>query len=152
MKMKKLLVLFLTVFFLISASGTVFAEADSVILINGVEAPIAPEMGSVKNVSDRTFVPVRFVLEYFGFSVTWDSFDKVVMGRTNEGGMFLMQVGNPVLTVLPKGGTLTEIKMDVSPFLDADEGRTYIPVRFIAQAIGYKVGYDELTGTVMLDR
>lgn len=150
--MKKILTLVLVLICVLSALSPAYAAPDSVILINGAEAVISPEMGSVKNISDRTFVPVRFVLEYFGFSVTWDDREQLVMGRSVTGDMFLMQVSNPVLSVKHSDGSFENIEMDVSPVLSVEEGRTYIPVRFLAQAIGYKVGYDEATGTVMLDK
>ena len=150
--MKKILALVFvfTCFFLVT--NIAFAGTDSVILINGTEAQITPEMGSVKNIQSRTFVPVRFVLEYFGFNVTWDDFSQVVMGRNVQGDVFLMQVSNPVLSVKHSDGKFETIRMDVSPILFNEEARTYIPVRFLAQAIGYKVGYDEITGTVKLDK
>lgn len=150
--MKKILSFVLVIICFMSVIKPCFAAPDSVILINGVEAPIEPSMGSVKNISARTFVPVRFVLEYFGFNVTWEDTDQIVMGRNSQGDMFLMQVSNPVLSVKHADGGFETIKMDVSPILFPEEGRTYIPVRFLAQAIGYKVGYDEATGTVMLDK
>ena len=150
--MKKFLALVLVISLSLCFSISAFASADSVILINGVLAPIDPSMGSVKNISDRTFVPVRFVLEYFNFDVTWDGADQVVMGKNAEGDVFVMQVSNPVLSVRHSDGSFESILMDVSPLLFSDEGRTYIPVRFLAQAIGYKVSYEELTGTVMLDK
>ena len=150
--MKKILSFVLVILCFMSVIKPCFAAPDSVILINGVEAPIEPSMGSVKNISARTFVPVRFVLEYFGFNVTGEDTDQIVMGRNSQGDMFLMQVSNPVLSVKHADGGFETIKMDVSPILFAEEGRTYIPVRFLAQAIGYKVGYDEATGTVMLDK
>ena len=129
-----------------------FADSGSEIMINGVKAPIASEMGSVKNISGRTFVPVRFVLEYFGFDVTWDGTEKVVLGRNKAGDVFLMQVENTMLVLKTKDDVFSVIEMDVSPVLVAEEGRTYIPVRFLAQAIGYNVSYDEATGTVKLDK
>ena len=150
--MKKILALVLVIICFLSFPSPSYAASDSIILINGIEAPIAPGMGTVKNIYSRTFVPVRFVLEYFGFNVTWDDKDQVVMGRNNEGDMFLMQVSNPVLAVKHHDGGYENIQMDVTPILLSEDARTYIPVRFLAQAIGYKVGYDEITGTVMLDK
>lgn len=145
--MKKFILCLLLVF-----SFTLVAEASSAILINGQEAAISPEMGSVKNISSRTFVPVRFVLEYLNFYVTWDDTEKVVMGRSSDGSVFVMQVGNDTFSYKNADGNFEIIKMDVAPMLFSDEMRTYIPIRFLAQAIGYKVGYDELTGIVTLDK
>ena len=42
--------------------------------------------------------------------------------------------------------------MDTAAFIDEEEGRTYVPVRFLAEAMGYTVGWDEATQTVSLDK
>jgi hypothetical protein len=44
--------------------------------------------------------------------------------------------------------------MDVAPFIDFQSGRTYVPVRYLAQALGVApqdVNWDAATGTVMLN-
>lgn len=147
--MKRILILCVLIIFCLSVSCY---ASSSTILINGQEAIISPEMGSVKNISDRTFVPVRFVLEYLNFRVTWDDTEKVVMGRNSLGSVFIMQVDNNVFSYKDEKGDFEVIEMDVAPILFSDEQRTYIPIRFLAQAIGYKVGYDELSATVTLDK
>ena len=133
-------------------SSNVYAEGPSQIIINSVVAEIPADMGSIKEFSGRTFVPVRFLLEYFNYSVSWDEEDRIVFGRNLLGDVFVMQVGSPFLTVREDGKKSENITMDVEPVLIAEEGRTYVPIRFLAQAIGYTVGYDDATGTVMLDR
>lgn len=149
--MKKAIMLFIVACLVVS-SLTAFAESSS-ILINGVEAKIGEGMGSVVEKSDRTFVPVRFVLEYFGYEVTWDGERQTVLGRNNQGRVFVMQVGSPLLFFLNEDGTdQKSYKMDVEPFLNYEEGRTYIPLRFLAEGLEYKVGYDEATRTVTLDK
>ncbi len=135
-----------------SFSFECFSVGPSSILINGEFAEIPDDMGSIKAFSDRTFVPVRFVLEYFAYDVSWDDEDDVVFGRSRNGDVFVMQVGSPVLLFREKNMQSKKITMDVTPLLIAEEGRTYVPIRFLAEAIGYKVGYDNLTGTVMLDK
>jgi len=47
---------------------------------------------------------------------------------------------------------LKEIKMDTVPILNKQEGRTYVPIRFIAEAMEYQVGWDEVTETVTLTK
>lgn len=132
-------------------SAAVFAD-NSAIIINGEAAVIAEGMGSVVTHADRTFVPIRFALEYFGYSVTWNDEDKLVLGRNEAGDVFVMQVGSNLLFFKGADGTDETIKMDVEPFLNEEEGRTYIPLRFLAEAIKYEVGYDEATNTVTLTK
>lgn len=128
------------------------AESPNRILINGTLADIPKDMGSLKVYADRTFVPVRFVLEYFKYDVSWDEQDKIVFGRNEAGNVFVMQVGSPYLTAREGDKKPENILMDVEPFIVPEEGRTYVPIRFLAQAIGYKVGYDDFTGTVTLEK
>ena len=149
--MKKWLSLLISVLLICIPVG-VMAEGPNKILINGNLAEIPENMGSIKAYSDRTFVPVRFVLEYFDYSVNWDDKEKLVLGRNEAGNVFVMQIGSPLLVVKYKNEQPKNIVMDVEPILSYEEGRTYIPIRFLAQALGYNVGYYDLTGTVMLDK
>ena len=149
--MKKFVAVLMLVVMLAS-SISVFADG-STILINGVEAKIAEGMGSVVEQSDRTFVPVRFVLEYLGFEVLWDEEKQTVLGVNQAGRVFVMQIGSPLLIFANSDGTNQKsYRMDVVPFLNYEEGRTYIPLRFLAEGLEYKVDYDEATRTVTLDK
>lgn len=148
--MKKIIAA-LTAVFMIAAQTAVFA-GNAEIIIDGKKAEISEEMGSVVLKDDRTFVPVRFVLENFGYDVSWSSEDKLVLGRNKAGDVFVMQVGSPLLIFKGADGTDKNEKMDVTPFLNETEGRTYIPIRFLAETLGYKVGYNDADKTVTLDK
>lgn len=147
--MKKFFVVFIN-FVILLASLTTYASTT--ITINGVNAEIPPDMGSVKIEENRTFVPVRFLLEHLDYDVSWDGEDMVVFGKNTFDGIFVMQVGNNILTYSDDSENLKTTQMDVSPFLDSAEGRTYIPLRFLAEAIGYNVDYNEATQTVILNK
>lgn len=149
--MKKFVSLVLALVLALSAT-TAFA-ANTEIIINGEKATISEGMGSIVEKNNRTFVPVRFLLEYFGFQVNWENETQSVMGRHENGESFFMQVGNELLFYFDANGTKKDLKpMDVTPFLNYAEGRTYIPLRFIAEAMGYTVGWDGATETVTLTK
>ena len=130
---------------------SVFAAASEII-INGKTATISAEMGKIVEKDNRTFVPVRFLLEYLGFEVEWLNDSQTVMGKHPAGQSFVMQVGNPVLYFFDENYLLKEIKMDTVPTLNQQEGRTYVPIRFIAEAMEYQVGWDAVTETVTLTK
>ena len=44
----------------------------------------------------------------------------------------------------------TPVVMDTEAFINNDEGRMYVPIRFLATAMGYQVDWDEATQTVSL--
>ena len=63
-----------------------------------------------------------------------------------------MQVGSELLFYKDAQNNEKKVTMDVTPFLNMSEGRTYIPIRFIAEAMGYDVGWDGATETVTLTK
>ncbi len=92
----------------------------------------------------RTFVPVRFVAEAFGIYVTWRGSSRTVtLSRGNI--VVSMQIGSKTLSRL-NDGSKSEIIMDVAPVIK--EGRTFLPVRYWAEAFGLEVTWDGQTKTV----
>lgn len=83
---------------------------------------------------DRTFVPIRLVSENFNLQVDWDQASKMV---TVHGQLLdlRMYVGSKTYTVNGE-----KRSMDVAPYISQD--RTYIPMRFVAEALGIDVVYD----------
>ncbi len=99
------------------------------------------------NKDGRTVLPFRAVFEALGAQVSWrDGAISAVRGDTS----IAMTVGDPRVTVT-KGDQTTTVVMDVAPFIDPATGRTYVPVRFAAQALGCAVGWDPAgQGTAIL--
>ncbi len=149
--MKKLVSLILAICMTLSVSA-VFA-ANTEIIINGKTATIAPDMGSIVQKDERTFVPVRFLLEYLGFNVNWDDATQTVMGMNANGESFIAQIGNKSLFYFDASGKQKALEpMDVAPYLNNAEGRTYVPLRFLAEAMDYTVGWNGATETVTLTK
>ena len=144
-KMKKVLAAILVMMMVLSMM-TVFAD-DATIVIDGKKAEIPDGMGSVTLKDSRTFVPVRFVLEQFGYEVAWQEDDQLVFGRNTAGDIFIMQIDNPLLIFKGADSSSKTINMDVVPFINNNEGRTYIPLRFLAEVLGYEANWDDATRT-----
>ncbi|OPX94557.1 MAG: hypothetical protein A4E53_00048 [Pelotomaculum sp. PtaB.Bin104] len=109
---------------------------------NGVEKTmdVAPYIKD-----NRTFVPVRYVAYALGVNednVLWDNdTQKVTILKGDK--VVQMTIGSKELLV--NGAVIT---MDVAPEITND--RTMLPFRFIAQALGAKVTWDEATQTVTI--
>lgn len=128
-----------------------FAVAD-VIKINGINAEIPDGMGTIRESDNRTFVPLRFISEFLNNIVWYDEETKTACVSSGE-QVILAQSGNPTLFIsLTATGESRSIEMDTAAFIDATEGRTYVPIRYLAEALGYNVGWDETTQTVTLDK
>ncbi|HZG87378.1 stalk domain-containing protein [Paenibacillus sp.] len=86
---------------------------------------------------ERTFVPVRFVVDALGGHVDWDAADKKVTIR--KGGHFVeLWIGQ---TEMIADGA--RIGSDVSPMLRG--GRTMLPLRFVSEQLGLNVVWDPAT-------
>ncbi|MEE0511535.1 MAG: copper amine oxidase N-terminal domain-containing protein [Peptococcaceae bacterium] len=79
----------------------------------------------------RTMVPFRVLGETFGATVDWDQDNKTVT-YTYGNTTLTMTIGSTTYTVNGEDKT-----MDTAPVLNGD--RTYVPVRFVAEALGYEV-------------
>lgn len=151
--MKKIFSSLLIVCVLCCSILPAFAAAQSIV-IDGTEAVIPTEMGEIMEKDDRTFVPVRFIMEYLGCGVTYNDESRfaVIADQTST---YMIQDGNNRLFKIPDGSsTAAVIQMDTNAFIVEyeDGGRMYVPIRFLAEAIGYTVGWDEATQTVTLDK
>ncbi len=155
MHFKKTILFCLLLCILSFSSTTAFATAESIV-INGSITEIPAEMGSIQEKDDRTFVPVRFIMENLGCNVVYDDASRTAV-VTSISSTYLIQEGNSTLFILPNQYSETEEKqMDTSAYIETtvldgvEYGRMYVPIRFLAEAIGYTVGWDEATQTVSL--
>lgn len=103
------------------------------VVVTGDAAPY------VKN--SRTYVPIRALTQAFGAKVDWNGTDRTVTVTLGD-KVVVMTVDKTDYTV---DGTAKT--MDVAPEIVGD--RTYVPVRFVGEALGFDVTalYDSATGT-----
>ena len=97
----------------------------------------------------RTMVPFRVLGETFGAEVNWDQ-DTQTVTYTYGDTELTMTIGEETYTV-----NGTEKTMDTAPVLSGD--RTYVPVRFVGEALGYTVtalqdGETGLTASVVFQK
>ena len=105
-------------------------------LAMGKESLVDPENPSVTPViSDgRTLVPLRFIAESFGAEVAWDGASKTV-SIDADGKKIELIIGSNKITVSGE-----EAELDVPA--QVIEGRTVIPLRAVAEALGKEVFWD----------
>jgi hypothetical protein len=90
--------------------------------------------------SGRTLVPVRYLGDALGAQTNWDANTQTVT-VTKDSTTISMVIGSTTLTV--NGQTQT---MDQAPVIW--DGRTYLPARYVAEALGYTVSWDANSQTV----
>ena len=95
------------------------------------------EQPTVRN--ERTMIPIRAFMECTGAVV--DYADGVVYLSTPDGTEISFVIGETTAKVIRSGVTET-IAMDVATY--AENNRTFVPLRFFSQALGYDVLWDGL--------
>jgi hypothetical protein len=97
----------------------------------------APEI-----VDGRTFVPIRFIAETFGSTVTWLPETKgvtIVLGDTTIG----LQIGNATAVI---NGNI--IALDAAPYIK--NSRTMVPLRVITESFGGNVAWDPINHIITI--
>lgn len=83
--------------------------------------------------ADRTYVPLRALAQDFGAKVNWDEETNDITVEAN-GQTIILKADETTYTVNGEEKT-----MDVAPELDTEANRVLVPVRFVAEALGYNV-------------
>jgi hypothetical protein len=90
----------------------------------------------------RALVPVRFLADALGTQTTWDAAaQKVIITRGSTSVVLL--IGSDTLTI-----NRTASQMDVAAIIQ--DGRTYVPARFIAEAFGCTVAWNAADQTIIV--
>lgn len=131
----------------LAAEAVPISEAPAsaiAVQLDGKDLTFTDAVPQVKD--ERTFLPFRAVFEAMGAEVSYDAAANQV-SATRDGTTVTMTLDSTEATVTT-GGVTTTLAMDVAPY--AAENRTYVPVRFAAQAFGCAVGWDQDDSTVIL--
>jgi len=131
--MKKLLTVLLAIFVLCTSAAY---AADIPVYIDGnaLEFDVTPKM-----INDRVMVPMRFIFEKLGATVSFDDETQTISAyRASADGknvIILIQINNQKAFVNNE-----TFELDSPPVLV--DGRTLVPVRFVSEALGCTVDWN----------
>jgi hypothetical protein len=99
--------------------------------------------------SNRTMLPIRFVSESLGFRVKWyPSGQKIVIQNENRVLQFAIGSAEASVNVFDDGVPGDTVALDAAP--EIRMGRTYVPIRFIAENLGYGVEWELASHSVYI--
>jgi len=93
----------------------------------------------------RTLLPIRAIVEAFGGTIEWNAELRVVTMYLN-GRQVSLQIGNWQGYVDGVQTAIDASDSKVVPFIIS--GRTFLPLRFVAENLGLQVDWDPVTRTV----
>jgi hypothetical protein len=121
----------------LSLTGIAFAQSDVAVTLNGAPLALNP---APQERAGRVFVPLRGVFEQLGASVVYAG---GTINAQGNGHSVSLQIGSTQATVDGQSQLL-----DVAPFIIG--ASTYVPLRFVSQALGATVNYDATNRIVAL--
>lgn len=112
--------------------------------VDGQQMPVDPSSSAVYPYTDegRTMVPIRAIVESMGGTVNWDDNDQRIDISLKSN---TLQLWVNKLTATVNG---QPVALDVSP--KTVDGRTMVPLRFVAENLGAKVAWDGNTQEITL--
>jgi hypothetical protein len=123
--------------FAFTFSLAIAADAQVQIQINGSPVNVSP---APIMQSGRVFVPLRGVFESLGASVVYSNGQ---INATGNGREISLHIGSTQATVDGSSATI-----DVAPFIVG--ASTYVPLRFVSQALGASVDWDNTNHIVAI--
>ena len=126
--------------------GSIYA-AEVNVQING--EIINFEDTNARIINNRTMVPFRRIFNELGVTnenIDWNGDTKTIIARKDDIEIKL-QIGNDIAEK-KIGNQFTKITLDSVPV--TDNGRTLVPLRFIAESLGKTVGWDSVNKTAII--
>ena len=121
-----------------AGAGSAPAAGPVAVTVNG--SPVTLDPPPTER-AGRVFVPLRGVFENLGATVVYAS---GVINATGRGHSISLRIGSQQATVDGQQQTL-----DVAPFIIG--ASTYVPLRFVSQALGATVNYDGTNDVVAIN-
>jgi hypothetical protein len=139
--MRRTFSLLLVALLLILLMSPALSAGDITVQINGKIFTFDPSP-LIKD--GRTLVPMRAMFEALGAEVQWDEVTRTAIGIRGN-----IEVRIPIDSTRPTINNWVK-EIDVPAMII--EGRTFIPLRFVSEALGDEVYYDSLTRTISITK
>lgn len=141
---KRILLLMMSFLLIFSGKSSMKAIAASPIRLV-VDGKDITSLSSPIIENDRTLVPIRFISEELGATVTWDGDNRTVLVEKGEKSVFL-RIGSQLIEY--NKGSDYDVS-DVAPKIYND--RTFVPLRLISNALGIGIDWVDETRTILVD-
>lgn len=130
-----------------------FTIDSPIYIVNGIEKQIDKTNKNVvpfiDEKADRTLVPLRAIGEVSGYAVEWTEDEQKVTLSQNDRQIELF-IGKADIKVRTGDDEPEIIETDSAPVIV--EERTFLPLRIIAELMGYEVDWKEVTQEIILQR
>lgn len=128
-----------------NASTLVLQTDNPIMTVDGKETEIDPGLGTTPVIENgRTLVPIRSIIEAMGGSVEWNS-DTQTASLSYDNNSIELVIGSTTAVLNGENKTL-----DTAPAII--NGRTMLPIRFIAEGFGFDTEWDADTRSITIKK
>jgi hypothetical protein len=125
---------------------TIFTIGSMNYTINGVQQTM--DVAPYINANDRAMLPIRFAANATGITdsnIFWNAGEQsVILSGAYSSRIVKMIIGNTTMWI-----NGVPMQMDTVPVI-VDPGRTMLPIRYVAQALGAEIAWDAATQTITI--
>lgn len=100
-------------------------------------------------INGSTMIPLRGLLEEMGAEITWDGATETITVDNGQ-NIITLQIWNYLVYV--QGTRYGDLRYTLLNPPIINESRTFIPIRFISEQLGYNVSWDGETQTITIER
>lgn len=140
----KVVILLLMVVTFFNIAPDAYAESPIKLVIDGKTVKAEPEAFMENN---RTLVPIRVIAEELGAEVIWDNNSRTVH-IAKEDRQVVLAIDSRLIEYTVNNETIYNL-CDVAPIIS--EGRTFVPIRVISNALGVGIHWDNDRRSVIID-
>lgn len=117
---------------------------NPVMTVNGTEKNIDDNMTTPVITGGRTLVPIRVIVEAMGGSAEWDAASKTAV----------LKYGNDEIRLVADSTTafLNNESVEIDTASVIINGRTMLPIRFIAESFNFNVDWDPNEKTITIEK
>jgi hypothetical protein len=113
-----------------------------VMTVNGVSQNIDAQLSTPVVVDGRTLVPIRAIIEAVGGSIAWNATDRKATLSLGSSVLDLW-IGKASASLNGKSIAIDASNPKLTPIIL--KGRTLLPLRFVSEALGMLVGWEQQT-------
>lgn len=128
----------------VKSSNIVLGIGNPRMIVNGSEKEVDAGNGTTPVIiNGRTFLPIRAIIDELGGNIDWNSIEKKVVVRLNNKRIDLI-INNDIAFIDGK-----RVPIGATPMII--NGRTMLPIRFIAENLDCYVGWNSENSTIILN-
>lgn len=127
----------------IGAVPSINASNIGKIIVNGEIVPFNQTVGEPMTIEGRIYVPIRIMADVLGYSTNWDQVTQTVV-VTDKITTISIKINSPIATVNGSSTYIDEREGEavLTTTASLQEGKIYIPLRFITEQLGCEVNFN----------